>query len=79
MTVTSNPIAVRLSAAALRFDRRNCERADRRGTYYNRYALAQYLFAVDDIAAAIDRGVEPREAIEAKTYDRLRTALLKAL
>lgn len=66
-------LRARLVSAATLYDRRA---KNRRG--WNPYALGQYLARIDEVAADVRAGAEPRAAIVAGFCDRLRDAMLRA-
>lgn len=70
-----------LTHAVTAFDRKQESRAvNRPGAYHNQYALAQYLFRVDDVLADIAAGATPADAIAAGFQaGPLRNACLKAI
>jgi 2-phosphoglycerate kinase len=70
-------LMAKLIFAVTRYDRAQEKRP--RGGYYNQYALAQYMVAVDRIMDAHDRGIPLVEAIDKHTCDRLRDVLRKAI
>ncbi|HLZ39424.1 MAG TPA: hypothetical protein VKQ11_00585 [Candidatus Sulfotelmatobacter sp.] len=72
--LSSDVIHFRLAHAVTAYD---MAASRRRG--YNRYALGQYLQAVESVDEALRRGKPMREAIVAAFYGRLLDACLKAV
>jgi hypothetical protein len=70
----------KLDHAVTAFDRKQEERAAKRGSYHNPYALGQYLMRVDDVMSDIANGATPQAAIIAGFgAGPLRNACLKAI
>ncbi|MGB0108572.1 MAG: hypothetical protein WBP52_08725 [Terriglobales bacterium] len=72
----SNTIEMRFSLvnAVTEYDRKQSTRK-----HYNRYALAQYLAAVEDVTNAVNCGSTRRDALVSKLNGRLLDVCLKAL
>ncbi len=68
-----------MSHAVTRYDRKQEEKANKKGGYYNHYALGHYLKAVDNIHADISKGMSHADAINNNTLGALARALHKAL
>jgi hypothetical protein len=66
-------LKAKLETACLRYDQR-----EERKRGYNRYALAQYLFRVDDVCSAVAAGASVSAALRRNFNDRLLTWLEKA-
>ena len=71
--VDHKAIEAKLSNAIMQYDNKQSKRPG-----FNRYALPQYMRAVDDVMKDIKAGAPVRDAIVAAFNDRLAGALLRA-
>ena len=68
-----------LQHALTAYDKKQEAAAQKRGTHFNHYALAQYLERIDEVCEDIARGASPRAACLAAFSGRLQDVALKAI